>query len=421
MKKILSVMAIVLVALTACKKDEPKPTVTVPVQDELFCITALDNGLTVAMDKKVSDDVLPPAVSLQYSLDGTTWSDFVIGQSSINLSNYGDKVYFKAKNVNTAFACTASDDENVSANYFTMSKQARVSGNIMYLLNGDNPSGAQMGDYAFAGLFFENENIVDASRLVLPATTLTKGAYTLMFKDCELLTYAPALPATTLAPRCYQSMFEGCEILKSMPALPATTLQELCYQGMFAGCSRFKTASALPATTLATGCYWGMFNGCSQLMNAPALPATTLADHCYTGMFWDCTSLTQAPSLPATTVNNYSYNGMFWGCTSLTQAPDIMATQLNNNSCSGMFQGCTSLVNGPVLHTATLSEQCYRIMFRGCTSLTSLTCVATDLSASDCLLNWMEDINTAGTLYAMPGTNWEGKIPSSWTVEYLNR
>jgi len=414
MKRLFFITVIALIALTGCNR---KPIVS----EDMFCITALEAGLEVKMEQKVAGNVLPPNVSLQYSFDGKTWTDFIVGQTTVNLSDNGDKVYIKAKRANNSFACTASDEDNVSANHFSMNKKAKVSGNIMYLLDGSNPSAAQMGSYAFAGLFYENETLVDASGLVLPVTTLTQGAYSLMFKDCESLISAPALPATTLAKRCYQSMFDGCESLTQAPALPATTLAEMCYQGMFIGCSQLRTAPVLPATSLAEGCYWAMFNGCTRLTAAPALPATTLADFCYTAMFWGCTLLTQAPeSLPASTVKNYSYNGMFSGCTSLTQAPSILATQLSNNSCSGMFQNCTSLVNGPVLHSATLTEQCYRIMFKNCTSLTSLTCRATDLSATDCLLNWMENISTSGTLYAMPGTNWDGKIPSTWNVEYLS-
>lgn len=417
MKKILLIMTIVLVVFTGCK---PKPD---KVPDDIFCITALDNRLSISIKTKVSDDVLPPEISLQYSTDaGKTWEDFTVGQNYILLRQKGDKVYFKAKNTNTAFACTASDEDNVSANYFKLGGKAKVSGNIMYLLNGVNPYSAQMGKYAFACLFYENTDLVDASELILPAVTLTQGAYSLMFKGCKSLSSVPTLPATSLAPRCYQSMFEGCKSLTYAPTLSATTLAEKCYQGMFIECSSLTTAPALPATTLATGCYWCMFINCTQLKSAPFLPATTLADYCYTAMFWGCSQLTGVPeTLPATTVNAYSYNGMFQKCTSLTQAPAIMATQLNNNSCSGMFQDCTSLENGPVLHTATLTDQCYRIMFWGCTSLTSLTCKATDMSAEDCLKDWMGDINTTGTLYAMPGTDWEGKIPSNWHVEYLSK
>lgn len=124
----------------------------------------------------------------------------------------------------------------------------------------------------------------------------------------------------------------------------------------------------LPATTLAWGCYMSMFAGCTNLTTAPKLPATTLADYCYRSMFSGCTNLTTAPELPAT----------------------------------------------------TLADRCYGHMFKGCSKLNYIKMLATDISATDCLLGWVYNVASTGTFVKNPNmtslpTGPSG-IPSGWTV-----
>ena len=58
-----------------------------------------------------------------------------------------------------------------------------------------------------------------------------------------VLTTAPALPATTLDRYCYSMMFYGCTSLTTAPSLPATTLVEGCYRYMFGGCIKIKLST----------------------------------------------------------------------------------------------------------------------------------------------------------------------------------
>ena len=160
--------------------------------------------------------------------------------------------------------------------------------------------------------------------------------------------------------------------------------------------SHLKDASSLllPATALSVNCYNQMFRGCTSLTIAPKLPATTLAANCYLGMFRGCTSLTAAPELPATTLVESCYMYMFRDCTSLTTAPKLPAT--------------------------TLVYNCYSFMFRGCTSLNSVTCLATDISDTDCTYCWLMDVAATGTFTkAASMTGWSSGsdgIPSGWQV-----
>ena len=178
----------------------------------------------------------------------------------------------------------------------------------------------------------------------------------------------------------------------------------------------------LPATTLASSCYSSMFNGCTSLTTAPELSATTLADNCYSSMFGSCTSLTTAPVLSATTLANSCYSYMFSDCTGLTTAPTTLpATTLTPMCYYGMFQNCTNLTTAPELPATTLVSKCYNNMFRDCTSLNYIKCLATDISATDCTLNWVDGVASSGTFVKNDSATWDvtgaSGVPSGWTVE----
>ena len=112
-----------------------------------------------------------------------------------------------------------------------------------------------------------------------------------------------------------------------------------------------------------------MFSLCSNLTTAPALPATTLADGCYEAMFFRCSSLTTAPVLPA----------------------------------------------------ETLVDFCYYGMFQYCEKLNSVTCLATDIGATDCTRDWLKSVAASGTFTKAASADWNGMIgdngiPSGWNV-----
>ena len=220
--------------------------------------------------------------------------------------------------------------------------------------------------------------------------------------------------------RAFGNLFSGCTYLTSAEnlILQATTLSDFCYQYMFFGCTSLTTTPSLPATTLADYCYDGMFYNCTSLTTAPELLATTLADACYYNMFRGCTSLTTAPSLQVTTLADDCYGYMFYGCTSLTTAPELPATTLVSNCYTNMFRGCTSLTTPPELLAPTLVENCYMRMFYGCSSLSAMTCLATDISASYCTRNWVNNVASVGIFVRDCNTQWStgvNGIPNGWT------
>lgn len=142
---------------------------------------------------------------------------------------------------------------------------------------------------------------------------------------------------------------------------------------------------------------FGPYNKSNPLIDAGnlILPATTLASTCYAFMFQANSLLTTAPKLPATTLAPACYMYMFRGCSSLITAPELSAT--------------------------TLADYCYHEMFHYCTSLNYIKMLATDISASICLTDWVNGVASSGTFVKNPNmttlpTGISG-IPEGWTVQ----
>ena len=381
--------------------------------------------------------------TVQYSLDsGETWTRLSNNDNSPTVTT-GNEIWWKGTMTPTYYDGIGT---------FTSTGSFNIEGNIMSLIYEDNfidKTSLSGKSHVFKGLFEDCIKIINAENLVLPARTLSQGCYQYMFHGCYGLTTIPILPATimeeecyycmfwecislttipsnylpavTLAPYCYFRMFGGCTSLTTAPQLPATTLAESCYERMFYGCTSLTTAPTLPATALTDYCYSDMFYGCTSLTTAPTLPATSLASRCYSGMFRGCTSLTTAPSLPATTLANRCYYTMFYCCTSLTTAPTLPATTLASGCYVAMFYGCTSLTTAPTLPATTLADSCYYCMFQNCTSLNSITCLATDISASYATNSWLNGVASSGTFVKNASmTSWPrtaSGIPSNWTIQ----
>jgi len=177
----------------------------------------------------------------------------------------------------------------------------------------------------------------------------------------------------------------------------------------------------LPATVLTTSCYHEMFMDCTELTRAPALPATTLTPYCYKGMFSGCSKLVTPPSLPATVLAEECYDQMFKNCIALENAPELPAVSLARCCYQNMFYWCTSLSSSPYLPALKLEQGCYYGMFYGCSSLQKITMMATDISASNCLNNWVYGVPSGGTITKNILAGWDtvgdSGSPSSWTIE----
>ena len=384
--------------------------------------------------------------TIEYSVNGGDWTSITATTAGVQIPvSTGDKVRLRGTE-------TTNYDSGVRGSLGgTAGTKFNVCGNVMSLEYGDGFAGKKtfQGTDSFRGLFegisASNTAVVDASHMVLPASALTSFCYEGMFNKCTSLTQAPVLLATTLAASCYENMFYGCSSLESFWRLPATTLANRCYASMFRECGKLTVSPELPATHLAEQCYVSMFRNCSGLKEAPRLAATVMVKGCYQNMFVSCTSLEVAPELPATTMVASCYDCMFQNCSKLKRTPELPATTLAERCYAFMFSGCSSLATAPELPATTLVAHCYRGVFNGCSgvnvapdlpaavlvngcyyqmfqscrNLNYIKCLATNISAADCLTNWTRYAPATGTFVRARGMVWPRSangIPAGWTV-----
>ena len=192
---------------------------------------------------------------MQYSKDnGSTWTPLASGEDVDVVT--GDNVMWKS-----------TITPSIGMGEFSSSNKFNVCGNIMSLLYGDDFVGQtslEGKNFVFYNLFNYCRFLIDASNLILPATTLLYGCYYEMFKGCTSLTTAPELPATELADSCYVGMFSGCTNLTNAPELPATILASNCYYNMFNGCTNLNHITMLATDISATTCLTNWVNNVSS-------------------------------------------------------------------------------------------------------------------------------------------------------------
>ena len=210
--------------------------------------------------------------TIEYSKNGGTWTSITGTSAGAEIPvTVGDSVKFRGDN--------SSYDGSVKFN--SADTTFKISGNIMSMLDSDGfASMTALTGYGgtFSNFFNGCIGLVDASKLILPATTLVPSCYQTMFNGCTNLVNGPAvLPAMDLSSfaMVYGNMFQGCTALVKAPELPATILGTNSYYEMFMNCTSLVRAPELPATTLTMNCYYELFRGCSSLNYVKALFTTT--------------------------------------------------------------------------------------------------------------------------------------------------
>ena len=192
----------------------------------------------VLTDGKIS--ISFPRNGIKYSLNGGEKTG-VPGTGGDITVKAGDKVEFYGNG--GSYYNMGSDHTSIGG-----TAQVKVYGNIMSLLSETNFATATTltAENTFREFFRSYSNLIDASGLLLPATTLTNNCYYGMFSSCSGMTAAPAeLPAETLASSCYYEMFSSCSKLTTAPVLPATSLVSNCYRSMFSYCSKLSSVTCL--------------------------------------------------------------------------------------------------------------------------------------------------------------------------------
>ena len=372
-------------------------------QPNYLCFTALESGtFTLTIYSSISTAYFTYAA---YSVNDTrSWVrlDNVSGQNvSITTPsvNAGDKVYWKGLGTRTI------GSENIDANNglrFTSTCRFNVSGELSSLCTERGFRETVNRIRAYGNIFGDCPTLIDASELILPNFTANgKDVFYGLFHKSTNLVAVPALDNDILSEKCYAQMFDGCTSLTTTPELNVTTLDTSCYYMMFNGCTGLTTVQNLPATTIASNSYEAMFQGCTSLVSVPNINISAFSGSaCMRYMFKNCTALTHCPfkSLPSTLAD---------GC------------------MRELFYNCTSLLDICELPALTLTAQCYYGLLRN-TKVTWIKMLATDISANNCLANWIYGIPNVNTsvfvkhIDAQWTTTGNSGVPTNWKVIYYD-
>ena len=392
-----------------------------------LCFTALENGtFTFSSSAGVTTS---QRSYIEYSVDnGVTW---VKTEKTANVAMTvttpiiapGGKVLWRGIG-----STSANNNGWAYVSQFSSTGKYNVSGVLSSLFYGkdfkiDSPT--KSGYYA-ARLFYQNTGLINAKDLIL--SPIMHGAcYYGTFDGCTNLTSIPnEIPSfPPNASFCCRAMYANTAIA-TLPTLPKS-MSSQCYYAMFRGCNLLTTIpnDYLQATTIESYCYCQMFYNCKSLESVPfdLLPATTLANNCYQEMFYGCTNLVNTPNLPATILANNCYYQMFYGCSNLVDIPNLPATSLADNCYWGMFRDAVSLTGSVFLPAAVLLTSSYRNIFYN-TKIDYVKMLATDVSASNAINNWMYGVPANGIFVKHIDAQWTttgaSGVPTNWTVIYYD-
>lgn len=265
--------------------------------------------------------------NISYKLNDGEWTPYTTG-SDIYM-NVGDKISLSANRTYWENQCS---EYGGGAFYRYGGSKVKVYGNLHSLINWSNSINTNFCFYKLFGGSGPKASLVDASNLILPATTLTTGCYSQMFKGCSgLITGPKTLPATTVPSSAYAGMFTNCSSLITAPEMAPTSVGAYSCNMMFYGCKSLTGGiTTLPATSLPSGAYSNMFYQCSSLLAAPEIMATSMQTNAMYDMFISCKSLSSI----SVRFTSWNSNALHWWVNGVDQTgtfycPTALGTQSN--------------------------------------------------------------------------------------------
>ena len=115
--------------------------------------------------------------------------------------------------------------------------------------------------------------------------------------------------------------------------------------------------------------------------------------------------------------NDYAFGHLFYTDTNLTDASNLILPNTVTRSCYSYMFAHTNLKGTPVLPATTLAPYCYSNMFNY-TRTNEITTYANDISATDCLSDWLRSVALTGDFYNLGSatyTSGASGIPTGWT------
>jgi hypothetical protein len=117
---------------------------------------------------------------------------------------------------------------------------------------------------------------------------------------------------------------------------------------------------------------------------------------------------------------------MFRECPNLVTGPTINATSVGGRTTPVRSMWCMFLGDAKLeysspfeLKIGTLVSECYSHLFYNCKKINNVKLLATDVSATNCLQNWLYGVASTGTLTATAGLNLPTGVsgkPINWTL-----
>ena len=190
---------------------------------------------------------------LHYSKNGGNWETIFSSTAGTQINvEAGDEVRVKANGIEGSVMADRRSSFKGSTCYFNLR------GNIASIVDEDNYQNLTVIENSRVNYLFQETNVVDASKLILPFTVIKRNSvYSYLFSGCKKLISAPEIPAAVfendshggVTNIVYGNMFHNCTSLSRAPKLSTRTLCDYCYNDMFNGCTSLNYVECLADTT----------------------------------------------------------------------------------------------------------------------------------------------------------------------------
>ena len=328
--------------------------------------------------------------NLQYSTNGTSWTDFSIDSdntsysTTVNLNNIGDTVYIRAKNeigrtgismgnvTSTKPGSSHSSDEyyrfsydgnniyeynssHSSSNYYKYGFESGITPNDVQCIainvvtnNGSNAmfeAGGNVMSLLYGGDNFKNktefpgvDELINSNASQTEITNAishniyfkNSGGLTGLFRN-SYVTKLPEIHAKYLPYSSLSRFAQNCEKLKDLSNINLSLIHcsDFSCMYMFTNCTNVEQ---LPSVSGVNGEYYAGFGAMNNMFaNVNSTADVAISD-------W------RGINLP-TILTYLSCSNTFGGCTNMQTSPDIVAQTLVPFSCASIFMNCTSLNN----------------------------------------------------------------------------
>ena len=109
---------------------------------------------------------------------------------------------------------------------------------------------------------------------------------------------------------------------------------------------------------------------------------------------------------------------LFINQTNLFSPPDLPSVNISGFCYAYLFANCINLRYAPYLPAIILQPYSYYHLFNGCFYITKIETSMTDISASNCLADWLSGVSPTGDFYCpaeLTIPTGQNGIPSGWT------